>query len=98
MDFLIPANSKKSLLIFGFFTKTDLILFGSGIATTILLLLLIDPSSIIPAVIDLAPAVITGFLVLPIPHYHNTRTVLKEVLPFADKMTDLCEKDRKYYL
>ena len=28
----------------------------------------------------------------------SARTVLKEVLPLAEKMTDLCEKDRKYYL
>lgn len=82
MDFLIPANSKKSLLIFGFFTKFDLILFASGITITIILLLVINPSSLFTAILDLAPAVITGFLVLPIPHYHNTRMVIKEVYIF----------------
>ncbi len=82
MNYLIPANSKKSMLIFGFFTKFDLILFASGIAITIVLLLVISPSTILGAFIDLAPAVITGFLVLPIPHYHNTRTVMKEIYRF----------------
>ena len=82
MNFLIPANSKKSLLIFGFFTKFDLIMFTIGIASTILLLLVISPSTLLGAAIDLAPAVITGFLVLPIPHYHNTRTVIKDVYRF----------------
>ena len=82
MDYLIPANSKKSLLIFGFFTKVDLILFGSGIGLTLLLLLVISPSTLGGAALDLAPAVITGFLVLPIPHYHNTRTVIKEIYKF----------------
>ena len=82
MDYLIPANSKKSLLIFGLFTQFDLILFGSGIGITILLLLLISPSSLLGAIVDLAPAVITGFLVLPIPNYHNARTVIKEVYKF----------------
>ena len=43
MQFLIPANSKKSMLIFGVFTTFDLILFGSGIGVTILLLLIIAP-------------------------------------------------------
>ena len=82
MDYLIPANSKKSLLIFGFFTKFDLILFGSGIGITILFLLIINPTSLLAAAIDLAPAVITGFLVLPIPNYHNTMTLIKEVYRF----------------
>lgn len=82
MDYLIPANSKKSLLIFGFFTSFDLILFGCGIGITIILLLVFNPSSLLAAAIDLAPAVITGFLVLPIPNYHNTRTLIKEVYIF----------------
>ena len=82
MDYLIPANSKKSILIFGVFTTFDLILFGTGAGITILLLLLVNPTSLLGAVIDLAPAVITGFLVLPIPHYHNIRTVIKDVYKF----------------
>ena len=82
MNYLIPANSKKSLLIFGFFTRFDLIMFGIGIAITLLLLFIISPQTLLGAIIDLAPAVITGFLVLPIPHYHNTRTVIKEVYRF----------------
>lgn len=82
MDYLIPANSKKSILIFGVFTTYDLILFGTGAGITILLLLLVNPTSLLGAVIDLAPAVVTGFLVLPIPHYHNIRTVIKDVYRF----------------
>jgi hypothetical protein len=82
VDYLIPANSKKSILIFGVFTTYDLILFGTGAGITILLLLLINPTSLLGAVIDLAPAVVTGFLVLPIPHYHNIRTVIKDVYRF----------------
>ncbi|MBR2833383.1 MAG: hypothetical protein IKE75_03010 [Bacilli bacterium] len=82
MNYLIPANSKKSLLIFGFFTQFDLILFGTGLAITLILLLVISPSTLLGAFIDLAPAVITGFLVLPVPHYHNTMTVIKDVYKF----------------
>ena len=82
MDYLIPANSKKSILIFGVFTTYDLILFGTGAGITILLLLLVNPTSLLGAVIDLAPAVVTGFLVLTIPHYHNIRTVIKDVYRF----------------
>ena len=82
MDFLIPANSKKSLLIFGVFDIFDLILFVSGIGITILLLLLISPSSLLGAIIDITPALICGFLVLPIPNYRNTRILIREVYRF----------------
>lgn len=82
MQFLIPANTKKSMLIFGLFTTFDLILFGSGIGVTILLLMIVSPSSLLTACIDLAPAVICGFLVLPVPNYHNIRIVIQELYTF----------------
>ncbi len=82
MDYLIPANSKKSSLIFGVFTTFDLIMFATGVGITILLLVVINPTSLLGAVIDLAPAVITGFLVLPIPNYHNIKTVIQDVYHF----------------
>ena len=82
MDFLIPANSKKSMLILGVFDLFDLILFASGIGVSILLLILINPSSLLMAIIDIAPALICGFLVMPIPNYRNTRILLTEVYTF----------------
>lgn len=81
-DYLIPANSKKSLLIFGVFNKLDLIMFSIGITTTLLLLLILPIDRITFAVIALAPAMITGFLVLPIPNYHNMLTIIKEAFSF----------------
>lgn len=82
MDYLIPANSKKSLLLFGLFNWFDLILFASGLGVTLLLLLIISPDSFLWAVIDVAPALVCGLLVLPIPNYHNTLTVIKNVFVF----------------
>lgn len=82
MNYLIPANTKKSMLIFGVFTTFDLILFGVGLAITILLLMIVSPNSLLTAVIDLAPGVITGFLVLPIPNYHNTRVIIQDIWRF----------------
>lgn len=81
-SYLIPANSKKSILILGLFNLFDLILFVSGIAVTLLLLLVISPETFWGAMIDLAPGLICGFLVLPIPNYHNTMTVLINVWTF----------------
>ena len=79
-NYLIPANTKRSMLIFGLFTKFDLILFGSGIGVTLLTLLLIPEGNFTIAIISLLPALITGFLVIPIPNYHNTLTFLKSLI------------------
>ena len=37
--FLVPANSKRSALIFGFFKPVDLIIFGVGTGLSLILLL-----------------------------------------------------------
>ena len=70
-EYLIPANSKKSMLIFGLFNKFDLILFGSGIAISLLLLLILPVDQLLFAIIALSPGVLCGVLVIPIPNYHN---------------------------
>ena len=75
-EYLIPANSKKSMLIFGLFNKFDLILFGSGIALSLLLLLILPVDELLFAIIALSPGVVTGVLVIPIPNYHNIRTII----------------------
>lgn len=81
-NYLIPANSKKSLLIFGVFNKIDLIMFGIGISVTLVLLLILPVDKIVFATIALAPGLITGFLVLPIPNYHNMLTIIREGFNF----------------
>lgn len=70
--YLIPANAKKSMLIFGLFNKLDLLIFGSGIGLTLILLLALPIEQLTFAIIALSPALITGFLVFPIPNYHNS--------------------------
>ena len=80
--FLIPANSKKSILILGLFTPFDLILFVFGIITTLLLLLILPLEDTEWVILAVAPVLITGFLVMPIPNYHNTLTFLKSMYIF----------------
>ena len=77
--YLIPANSKKSMLILGFFNPTDLIIFGTGAVLTFLLLLILDTQDLKQAAIILAPALIGAFLVLPVPNHHNIRTFIGNV-------------------
>lgn len=81
-QFLIPANSKKSMLYFGLFNKFDLILFGSGVGITLLLMTIISSPGWILSLIIIAPALITGFLVFPVPNYHNVLTLLMSVWEF----------------
>lgn len=81
-SYLIPANTKKSMLIFGLFTKFDLILFGVGVGLTIILLLVLPVEQLLMAVIALLPAMICGFLVMPVPNYYNMRTLLASAIGF----------------
>ena len=84
-NYLIPANTKKSQLIFGFFTTTDLILFSSGCGLTLLLLILIPNASFTELVMIVMPAVITGFLVMPVMHYHNVLQLITNIINFFTK-------------
>ena len=70
--YLIPANAKKSMLIFGLFTPMDLIIFGSGVGLTLILLLVLPIEQLTFVTLAIAPALVTGFLVFPIPNYHNS--------------------------
>lgn len=88
-NYMIPANSKKSQLILGFFTPLDLILFGSGVGITLILLLIIQSANLVVMLLILAPALITGFLVLPVPNYHN-------VLQFIVNVYTFYSENRKY--
>ena len=81
-QFLIPANSKKSMLIFGLFRPLDLIIFGVGVGLTLIMLPILPIDELVYAVIALLPALIAGFLVFPIPNYHNVRTVIMSVWYF----------------
>lgn len=82
MNYIIPANTKKSMLKFGVFNTFDLILFGSGIAVSLLLLLLLPVEELKFAIIAVLPGLVTGFLVFPIPYYHNVLTVIMNFFSF----------------
>jgi hypothetical protein len=80
--FLIPANAKRGTLIFNIFRPLDLILFGTGIAISLVLLLVLQTSNFILAIISILPVCITGLLVFPIPNYHNVLCVLENMYKF----------------
>lgn len=78
-QFLIPANSKKSMLIFGLFNVTDLIIFISGCLVTFILLLVLNNNKFDNALIIITPALFTGMLVMPVPNQHNVRTFIANI-------------------
>ena len=81
-QYLIPANTKRGQLILGLFRPFDLYLFGGGILVTFLLIAFLPLSSTAITIICLAPAIITGFLVMPVPYYHNMLTIIVEGYEF----------------
>ena len=76
-DYLVPANSKKSLMIFGMFTWGDLILFGVGASISLILMLTLNIDQLLFGLLALTPGVICALLVFPIPNYHNVRTIIR---------------------
>lgn len=81
-DYLIPANTKRGKLILGLFRPFDLALFGTGFFITVVLLAFLPLTSTLVTVLVLSPALITGFLVLPVPYYHNMLVVIMEAYDF----------------
>jgi len=81
-QFLIPANSKKSMLIFGLFNVTDLIIFGVGVGVTLLLLPILPINNWVWAMVAIAPGLVSGFLVFPVANYHNVRTFIGSMISF----------------
>ena len=89
-EYLIPANSKKSMLILGFFTLLDLLVFILGIIFTVAMLILIQTSTIKILLLVITPSLISAFLVLPVPYYHN---ILQLITNFYNYFTG----NKRYY-
>ena len=81
-NYLIPANTKKSQRILGFFTPGDLIIFGTGCLITIVMLLVFQDMDFSMALMVLMPALVSGFLVIPVPNYHNVLQLIMNIVTF----------------
>ena len=76
MDYLIPANTKKSMLWFNLFRPIDAAIFGGSIILTFIFLLTFDINTLPIGLLAISPGLIGTFLVFPIPNYHNMITVI----------------------
>lgn len=70
-QYLIPANSKRSMLILGLFTPVDLIIFGVGALFTVILIATVNVETLSDIGIVLTPLLISSAMVLPVPNHRN---------------------------
>lgn len=89
-NYLIPANTKKSQLILGFFTPIDLGIIIVGWIWSFIMLLIIGGTNLTILILIMLPGFIGTFLVLPVPHYHNVLQLLTNIFNFFTGR-------RKYY-
>ena len=84
-NYLIPANANKGKLIMGLFRPIDFAIFGSGCGTTLILLLICQNllTRVSVAILVMLPALVTGFLVLPIPYQHNILVFIQCMMKFV---------------
>ena len=80
--YLIPANSKRSMLIFGLFAPIDLIIFAVGAGLTIILMLTFQASTLQDVFMILLPLLISATLVLPVPNHRNVWTLASNVYQY----------------
>ena len=81
-NYLIPANTKRGTLILGWFKPFDLILLGTGVLISLVLLMAFPMASTWQVIIVLIPGLTCAFLVIPIPNYHNILTIIIECYTF----------------
>ena len=80
--YLVPANAKRGTLIFNIFRPFDLIMFGTGVITSLLLLAIVRSSDSLLVILSCLPVGITGLLVVPIPNYHNVLCAMQSIIKF----------------
>ncbi len=79
----IPANTKKSTLIFGMYRIfPDLVILGTGIIITVILLLIFPNVGTLVMILICIPMLVGIFLTLPIPNYHNIMGAIQSILTF----------------
>ena len=81
-NYLIPANSKRSMLILGWFKTVDIIIFGVGIAISAVFIGIFGTDTIKDMMFDLTPAIITTVMVLPVPNHRNVWNLTLNIYNF----------------
>lgn len=77
--YLIPANSKRSMLILGLFTPIDLAIFLTGAGLTIILMLSYHAVTMGDVIMILTPLLISTTMVMPVPNHRNIWTLTANI-------------------
>jgi hypothetical protein len=86
--YLIPANTKKGRLIFNLFMPIDLGILCVGVFISFMLISILGADNLAQSIIVMLPGMTAGFLVLPVPNYHNVLTVIRGAIEFfTERMT-----------
>ena len=96
-SYLVPSNAKRGTLIFNIFRPFDLIMFGAGILTTLLLFVITPSGDTTMMVIACLPVGITGFLVIPVPNYHNILCAIQSIVKFYSERRNYIWKGWCFY-
>lgn len=81
--YLVPANTKKSLLWFSILRPfPDAVILGVGIIISVFLLIGLQNGNIWLLLLACLPMIVAVVLVLPIPNYHNTLVGIQSILNF----------------
>ncbi len=83
--YLVPANTKKSMLILGMMRPLDLGILIVGIVISVILLAILQDASTLVMILACVPMTVGLILVLPIPYYHNTLVALQSIYRFYNE-------------
>ena len=83
--YLVPANTKKSMLILGMLRPIDAIILGIGIGISVLFLLIFQNASTWILLLGCIPMLVSLILELPKPNYHNTLVAIQSIMRFYNE-------------
>lgn len=81
-SYLIPANSKRSMLIFSLFRPIDLTIFIIGCIGTFALIFINTPQDMADIFVDLLPLIIATVMITPVPNQMNIWSFTVNVYSF----------------
>ena len=73
--YLVPANTKKAILILGILRPIDAIILGIGVGISVTWVLLVS----------CIPMLVAAVLILPIPNYHNTLVAIQSIFRYYNE-------------
>ena len=82
---LVPANTKRSMLILSMLRPIDAMILGIGISISVILLILFSNGGTLITLVSCIPMAISLILVMPIPNYHNTLVALQSIYRFYNE-------------